>query len=325
MQALILFFLNAVYQDEPEIRPYGIWIHRFIMLGVFLLPVYSVISFYGLSIRVDQYGWSIDRCWGFLIWFMLALFSFGYVWGILRLRDNWLEHLSRVNVVNGLVLFALIVLINSPALDFRKIVVSSQLQRLASGENIIENFDFQYFKRSLAKPGYEALQSLKNQYKESNRQIALKIDLLYKEPDAKLESDRDTYDSFRRTIYVLSDPPEGLIEAIYSEEIKKKWRMQRTKGYFLVEVELDEDDINEYLFVSKISTQETYLRLYHMENNKWTMSAVRELSDLSGIPFTESSIVLRDFFIDAYPHLEELFNEKFHNGNFLSKNLDLKY
>ena len=53
--------------------------------------------------------------------------------------------------------------------------------------------------------------------------------------------------------------------------------------------------------------------------------SVRELSTLSGIPFTESSIVLRDFFIDAYPHLEELFNEKFHNGNFLSKNLDLKY
>ena len=56
MQALILFFVNAVYQDEPDNWPYSVWLHRFIYICIAILPVYSVISFYGLSLRIDQYG-----------------------------------------------------------------------------------------------------------------------------------------------------------------------------------------------------------------------------------------------------------------------------
>ncbi|MFT7560359.1 MAG: hypothetical protein ACI93R_002278, partial [Flavobacteriales bacterium] len=67
MQAILLFFVNAVYQDEPEERPYHIALHRIIMAGIALLPLYSIISFYGLSLRVDQYGWSLMRGWAFIL------------------------------------------------------------------------------------------------------------------------------------------------------------------------------------------------------------------------------------------------------------------
>src|SRR5690606_33963620 len=130
LQALMLFFLNAVYQDDAAARPYPMLIHRFIYLGVALLPIYSAIAFYGLSLRVEQYGWSVDRCWGFLLWGFFALFSLGYLWGIIKQRDHWLEHLSWVNVRMGLVLLAVMLLINSPLIDFRKISVSSQLNQL---------------------------------------------------------------------------------------------------------------------------------------------------------------------------------------------------
>ena len=89
MQALILFFVNAVYQDEPDNWPYSVWLHRFIYISIAILPVYSLISFYGLSLRIDQYGWSLSRFWAYLIWFLLALFAIGYVWGIAKYRDSW--------------------------------------------------------------------------------------------------------------------------------------------------------------------------------------------------------------------------------------------
>ncbi len=73
MQALILFFVNAVYQDEPDNWPYSVWLHRFIYISIAILPVYSLISFYGLSLRIDQYGWSLSRFWAYLIWFLLAI------------------------------------------------------------------------------------------------------------------------------------------------------------------------------------------------------------------------------------------------------------
>src|SRR5690606_41751209 len=50
LQALMLFFLNAVYQDDADARPYPLLVHRFIYIGVALLPVYSVIAFYGLGL-----------------------------------------------------------------------------------------------------------------------------------------------------------------------------------------------------------------------------------------------------------------------------------
>jgi hypothetical protein len=152
MQALMLFFLNAVYQDDPDARPYHLVLHRFIYIGIAILPIYSIISFYGLSLRVDQYGWTLARCWAFLIWFLLALFPIGYCWGIAKLRDEWLQQLSKVNVVIGLIVLALMLMVNSPLLDFRKIVVNNQLQRLETGLTQIEDFDINYFRKSLAKP-----------------------------------------------------------------------------------------------------------------------------------------------------------------------------
>ncbi len=52
---------------------------------------------------------------------------------------------------------------------------------------------------------------------------------------------------------------------------------------------------------------------------------VRELSVLVNTHFAETSIILRDFFIETAPHLEEVFNERLHNGNVLSENLELMY
>ncbi len=82
LQALMLFFLNAVYQADAESRPYPLWLHRAIYAAVALLPVYSLIACYGLMLRVEQYGWSVSRCWGLVLWAILALFSVGYLWGI---------------------------------------------------------------------------------------------------------------------------------------------------------------------------------------------------------------------------------------------------
>jgi len=145
MQALILFFVNAVYQDKPDQRPYSLWLHRFVYFGIALLPIYSAISFYGLSLRVDQYGWSLARCWAFLVWFLLTLFPLGYLWGIVKKHDNWTMQLSRVNVIVGLAILSIMMIINSPLLDFRKVVVNDQLVRLEKNEISIENFDISYF------------------------------------------------------------------------------------------------------------------------------------------------------------------------------------
>ncbi|MBX2808439.1 MAG: DUF4153 domain-containing protein [Cellvibrionaceae bacterium] len=270
MQALILFFVNAVYQDDPQQRPYSRWLHRFVYIGVALLPIYSALSFYGLSLRVDQYGWSLARCWAFLIWFLLALFPLGYGWGIAKKRDDWVIQLSRVNVIVGLVALSIMLLINSPLLDFRKIVTNNQLQRLANNEITLDDLDIAYFRYELAKPGYNAIQQIKTQYADTHPEMIVRINQFYSDNTNDLPS--STQEEFIAAIELLSkDPPPALLEAIYHYASQQSWELQNTQKYYLQTLDLNEDAQTEYLFVSQYR-HGIYTTLYYFESNEWKTS-----------------------------------------------------
>lgn len=270
MQALILFFVNAVYQDEPDNWPYSVWLHRFIYISIAILPVYSLISFYGLSLRIDQYGWSLSRFWAYLIWFLLALFAIGYVWGIAKYRDNWTHQLSRTNVAIGLVVLVVMLSVNSPLLDFRKMVVADQLQRLADNKVTVEDFDLSYFRRHLARPGYEGLQTLKAQYGETHPGLLIRINALY--AASNNEQPSSTRDEFIAAITLLSDnPPEALLTAIYKQETKNHWNIQQTQQYFLQALDLDKDGDQEYLWIEK-KHEHTVIKLFFQQHQQWKSS-----------------------------------------------------
>lgn len=248
MQSVMLFFINAVYQDDPKTNPYNIWVHRFIYLGVALLPIYSAISFYGLSLRVDQYGWSLSRCWGFLLWSVFAAFSLGYLWGIVRQKDNWLEQLSWVNVRMGLLVLGLMLVVNSPILDFREISTQSQLKRLDSGVVTLENFDYNYLHYYLARPGYEALQALKEKVKESHPEIALRISSYH--ADKKNNDIGIAKDVFINAIDGAdANTPKSLIDNIYKDMSKQPWRLKENQSYQLLTVDLNSNGKPEYILV----------------------------------------------------------------------------
>ncbi len=268
MQAALLFFINSVYQDSPESRPYPLWMHRFIYVGVLALPIYSAISFYGLSLRVEQYGWSMSRCWAFLIWSMLALFSIGYIVGIARRRDAWIESLSRVNVVVGLVLLISMLLVNSPMLDFRKIVSQNQVSRLASGQVDIKDFDVYYFRRHLARPGYEALQTLMVTSGDTHPSLVLRIQALYQDPD-KTTTSSLTQAQFKSAITVLTDEvPESLIETLYEEALDSPWATGQTQAMYLSAVDANNDDELEFLWVTQRQSYVS-MRLYAYNDATW--------------------------------------------------------
>lgn len=268
MQAIILFFINAVYQDDPDTRPYQIWLHRFIYCGAALLPIYSAISFYGLSLRVEQYGWSISRCWAMLIWLLLALFSIGYLAGIIRHRDNWLRQLSKVNVSMGLVVLAFMLLVNSPALDFRKIVVNSQLGRLESGKISPNGVDLYYFRQHLARPGYLALEDLKVKYAQSNVEFVLRINNLY--ADKQNNSIGSSKKEFMAAVKISSgEIPDELGSTIYKNiSSTGNWELQSTKHYYLMPLDVNNDGHLEYLFVKEMNHGAS-IDLYFFSNEKW--------------------------------------------------------
>lgn len=282
MQALMLFFVNAVYQDDPESKPYKLWIHRFIYIGLALLPIYSMISFYGLTLRIEQYGWSLSRCWGFMLWGIFAAFSVGYLWGIIRLKDKWLHQLSWVNVRMGLVVLALMLLANSPILDFRKVTVSSQLERLEENRVSLAEFDYNYLRRHLAKPGYEALQLIKHDVKESNPEIAFKISNLYRDRNAKDINDEKGKEEFILALNGFTpDVPVSLTDEIYQHLSERNWRVRDNLSYHLLATNLNSDSKTEYILIEERSKR-IVLSLYHNVNGSWGRKSLGRFDDALG-------------------------------------------
>lgn len=171
LNASALFFLNAVYQTGRE-APYPPLVHRLLYPGIALLPILSALALYGLLLRVDQHGWSLDRCWALAICILMALFSSGYAWIIVRRRGDWPQSLGGVNILMGWAVLALMLLANTPLLDFRKISLASQLGRVEAGEIELREFDFHYAWRVLARPAYLKMQALIAENEAEDPQLA---------------------------------------------------------------------------------------------------------------------------------------------------------
>lgn len=154
-----LFALNAVYQRGDR-EPYPLQVHRLLCVGISLLPVISLLALYGLYLRVDQYGWTVARCWALMISLLIAMFSLGYASNVIRNRERWSGKLASVNQPMAMLMLALILLVNSPLLDFRKISLASQQNRVEQGEITLEQFDFFDARENMGRPAYLWMQQI---------------------------------------------------------------------------------------------------------------------------------------------------------------------
>ena len=191
--AFALFFVNAVYQAGKN-RPYPLLMHRGLYAAIALLPVLPALSLYGLGTRIAQYGWTVPRSWAVLITLLLSLFALSYAWLVLRRRDAWTEGLSRVNKVMAVLVLGTLMLTNSPLLDFHALAAWSLFERLEmskvtshapatesqfgqpqTGQMKLDDFNYNYVRRSLARPGYMRTQELLEQLDKSDAPAAERL------------------------------------------------------------------------------------------------------------------------------------------------------
>jgi hypothetical protein len=262
--AIMLFFTNAVYQDGRETNPYAPIIHRLIFSGLCVMPIISALSLYGLVLRLNQYGWSVERCWAFVVWLILTLIAVGYVAGIIRRRTDWTSDLARVNTAMGLVVLAIMLLANSPILDFRKISLASQLKRVESGEIELKEFDFWYTRHNLARPGYLMMEEMKEQVGDSDAEL---LDLI-ENPVNKWQAQRirDNEDMWTKMIFRPEsfDVPEGL-----RNFIAKQYYGGDQGEYVMIELDLDADGQNEYLLFNLHGNSIARSQFYYLADDGW--------------------------------------------------------
>lgn len=262
LTALILFFTNAVYQDGRGSAPYPDVVHRLLYAGLFVLPVTCALSFYGLWLRLDQHGWTVLRSWGFVVWLILALFSVGYTWGIFKRGDAWPSALARVNIHMGWAIVVIMILANSPLLDFRKISLADQLNRVDDGEVNWSDFDFFYVRQQLGRPGYLAMETLKARIGDSDPELLALIEnptpnrFIADEADKQLFWDN-----------VVLRPAGMELPVALRQQIERGSLVGRAAVTVIVRVDLNGDGVFEYA-----TFERDYLymgRLYSLNNGLW--------------------------------------------------------
>lgn len=262
--AIMLFFTNAVYQDGREATPYPRIIHRLIFGGLSVMPIVSALSFYGLSLRIEQYGWSVERCWAFVVWLILTLFAVGYVVGIVRRRDQWTNDLARVNTAMGLVVMVIMLLANSPALDFRKISLASQLRMVDSGETELSAFDFWYTKQHLARPGYLAMEKMKQDIGTSDPELLSRI-----EDPVRLGIAVSLEDSEKMWANMRYRPEPFEVPAALKPMVETNSRSVLSSDLVMIRADLDEDGQAEYLLLSVHDYGISFSRFYYLTDAGW--------------------------------------------------------
>ncbi|THF64709.1 DUF4153 domain-containing protein [Pseudothauera nasutitermitis] len=166
--ALLVLFVNAVYQDGQGGRPYPPLLRRLVEGGLLALPVFAVLALYALWLRVAQYGWTTDRFWAVLIALVLSGHAFGYAWAVLRGRsEGWLAPVAGVNKALSWGVIVLAVLVNSPLLDPLRLAAASQSERLRAGTAEQQERDYlrdlEVLRFDLGRQGYRAAEALRDQ------------------------------------------------------------------------------------------------------------------------------------------------------------------
>ena len=294
LNLFVLFTLNAVYQSGGHL-PYPMPMHRLLCIGAALLPVISLLALYGLYLRVDQYGWTVARCWALLISLLITLFSLGYAGSVLRFREAWTGKLASVNLPMSLLMLGLILLLNSPLLDFRKISLASQLGRVERGEIALEEFDFYDARENMGRSGWRWMQGVIEEHRQTNpelAQLALEPVRQGRGPGAFMAgpAPRGQQIDFAERAVFRPGPfalPEGLEAAMQASPAAAIARFESEAMLYLFEADLNSDGNPEYVLVHSFRGRVDADAFINEGNGAWTQ--FRMMPDR---PFPESNEAL---------------------------------
>jgi hypothetical protein len=158
LQIVIIALTNAVWQDGEQSAPFSAPVQWLVRAALALLPVLSALCIWSLSLRIGQYGWSIDRVWAAVLVGLTSLYAFGYAAS--ALVRGWLPLLGAVNTWMAMLVIGVLLAVHTPLLDPSRISANSQVGRLVSGVADVHKFDFNYLRFNLGRPGDDALRAL---------------------------------------------------------------------------------------------------------------------------------------------------------------------
>jgi hypothetical protein len=165
--ASLIFLVNAAYQDGAragdgsagDARPMPPLLRWAIAAASIVLVPIVLLTAYGISLRVRQYGWTPERVVATACTLLAALYAVGYAIGGIRsnISPFWLE---ATNIATAFASTLIFLALFTPLADPARISVDDQVGRLKAGAIAPEKFDYPFLRFSSGRFGIDALREL---------------------------------------------------------------------------------------------------------------------------------------------------------------------
>jgi len=157
--AVLVIHINAAYQDgDPEHRPHHVLRVAGTLASVMLIFIVTIAA-YALWLRVNQYGWTVDRINTAACVVVALCLAVGYFVAAL-LPSPWLKLIETWNFFTTILGLALLFALFTPIADPVRLSVANQMDRLNSGAVKADKFDFAYLRNEGGRFGHAALAAL---------------------------------------------------------------------------------------------------------------------------------------------------------------------
>jgi hypothetical protein len=155
----LVFLINVAYQDGKPDTPIPLLLRQSRWLASLVIVVLTMLAGYGLSLRVQQYGWTPERVAAVACVLVAACYAVGYALAAVTSRLA-LRQLEPTNVFTACVIVVVLLALLSPVADPTRISVNDQIDRLISGRVTPQKFDIAFLRFQSGRYGRDALQRL---------------------------------------------------------------------------------------------------------------------------------------------------------------------
>ena len=281
--AVLAVLINAGFQDGSVTDEVALPIRIAARIAALLILPLALIAAYALSLRVGQYGWTVDRLVAAFCLVVALCCGAGYFWAALR-SPQWLSRIAPVNIFTAFILLFLLLAIFSPVLDPARISVNSQMSHLKAGKVGADKFDYEYLRFQGQRYGASALKELAaNASGKDAAVIALKAkaalqrDAIWQAAPQKVDAKLLAVNIAVRTPDATL--PESFLAQNWKEAIKDNARQYpeclhnsgRTCEAFILD--MDTDGAVEVL----LREQGGSLQVFHLVKDSWSLAGTVDL------------------------------------------------
>jgi hypothetical protein len=153
-----IILANAAWLDGTKPAFTRRYVNTLAQVSIICLPVYTALSVYSVSLRIMQYGLTVDRVQAMFLVVITGIWGIGYSLAVILRK--WPKLIGGVNITAIIILALITTAMNSPLLDPFRLASVNQLSRLQSGQISPEDFDYIYTRFNLGRYGHEVLHEL---------------------------------------------------------------------------------------------------------------------------------------------------------------------